>query len=173
MAEQPIRVLVTEHQPVFGHDLCDTVAEAGYVVEGPFEDLSSAMLSYQKNKPDIAILGVQLGDGIVYPFAERMMAEDVTVIFHSQQMTQLECAARYPNAQSLAKPSPDASNRSDPACGRARLSVPGRAAARPSHFFCHLPQLPLAQRLLGWHPPRKYQGRRYGWHGALRMGRPV
>lgn len=106
MAQPPIRVLVTENQAVIGHDLCDTVAEAGFEVEGPFCDLSSAMLSYQKNKPDVAILGVQLGDGAVYPFAEQMMAEDVTVIFHSRKMTELECAARYPNARSLAKPSP-------------------------------------------------------------------
>lgn len=106
MAQQPIRVLVTENQAVIGHDLCDTVSEAGFVVEGPFEDLSSAMLSYQKNKPDVAILGVQLEDGAVYPFAERMMKEDVTVIFHSQQLSPMECAARFPKAQSLSKPSP-------------------------------------------------------------------
>ena len=64
---QPIRVLVAEDEMIVGHDLCDTVSEAGYLVEGPFDDLSSAMLAFQKSKPDIAILDVQLGDGIVYP----------------------------------------------------------------------------------------------------------
>ena len=53
---QQLRVLVAEDELIVGYDLCDTVAEAGYLVEGPFDDLSSAMLAYQKMKPDVAIL---------------------------------------------------------------------------------------------------------------------
>lgn len=106
--QPPLRVFVAEDELIIGHDLCDTVSEAGYIVEGPYDDLSSAMLAYQKNKPDIAILDVQLGDGIVYPLAEQMMAENVPVIFHSGQLTPEEVALRYPNAQALAKPCPPA-----------------------------------------------------------------
>ena len=105
---QPLRVLVAEDELIVGYDLCDTVAEAGYMVEGPYDDLSSAMLAYQKAKPDIAILDVQLGDGIVYPLAEQMMAEDVPVIFHSGQLTTDEVAERFPRAQALSKPCPPA-----------------------------------------------------------------
>lgn len=105
---QPIRVLVAEDEMIIGHDLCDTVSEAGYLVEGPFDDLSSAMLAYQKSKPDIAILDVQLGDGIVYPLAEQMMAEDVKVIFHSGRLSADEVAVRFPQAQALSKPCPPA-----------------------------------------------------------------
>lgn len=103
-----LRVLVAEDELIVGYDLCQTVAEAGYVVEGPFEDMSSAMLAYQKNKPDLAILDVQLGDGIVYPLAEQMMAEDVPVIFHSGQLSPTEVSARFPQAQALSKPCPPA-----------------------------------------------------------------
>ncbi|MBY6129296.1 MULTISPECIES: response regulator [Qipengyuania] len=105
---QQLRVLVAEDELIVGYDLCDTVAEAGYLVEGPFDDLSSAMLAYQKMKPDVAILDVQLGDGIVYPLAEQMMAEDVPVIFHSGQITPQEVASRFPQAQALSKPCPPA-----------------------------------------------------------------
>ena len=97
-----LRVLVAEDELIIGYDLCDTVAEAGYMVEGPYDDLSSAMLAYQKSKPDIAILDVQLGDGIVYPLAEQMMAENVPVIFHSGQLSPAEAALRFPPAQALA-----------------------------------------------------------------------
>lgn len=103
-----LRVLVAEDELIVGYDLCDTVAEAGYMVEGPYDDLSSAMLAYQKSKPDIAILDVQLGDGIVYPLAEQMMAENVPVIFHSGQLSPAEVALRFPQAQALAKPCPPA-----------------------------------------------------------------
>lgn len=103
-----LRVLVAEDELIVGYDLCDTVAEAGYEVEGPYDDLSSAMLAFQKNKPDVAILDVQLGDGIVYPLAEQMMAENVPVIFHSGRLTPEEVASRYPSARALAKPCPPA-----------------------------------------------------------------
>ena len=105
---KPLRVLVAEDEMIIGHDLCDTVSEAGYIVEGPYDDLSSAMLAYQKSKPDIAILDVQLGDGIVYPLAEQMMAENVPVIFHSGQLSPEEVGRRFPKAQALHKPCPPA-----------------------------------------------------------------
>ena len=99
-------ILVAEDEAIVGWDLCDTVEEAGYAVEGPFVDVSSAMLSYQKQKPDLAILDVQLGDGIVYPLAEKLMAEDIPVIFHSGIFGPDEVSRRYPNSQALAKPCP-------------------------------------------------------------------
>ena len=101
-----LRVLVAEDELIVGYDLCDTVAEAGYIVEGPFDDLSSAMLAYQKTKPDIAILDVQLGDGVVYPLAERMMAEDVKIIFHSGHTDTGDLDERFPKAHICAKPCP-------------------------------------------------------------------
>ncbi len=106
--DQKKHVFVAEDEAIIALDLCDTVSEAGYVVHGPFKDLSSAMLAYQKHKPDVAILDVQLGDGIVYPLAEQMMAEDVPVIFHSGQLSTREMMDRFPNAQALAKPCPPA-----------------------------------------------------------------
>lgn len=105
---QQLRILVAEDEAIIGEDLCQTVAEAGYVVEGPFTDIQSTMLAYQKHKPDLAILDVQLGDGIVYPLAEQMMAEDVPVIFHSGQLTPADVATRFPEALAVQKPSPPA-----------------------------------------------------------------
>ena len=101
-------ILVAEDEAIVGWDLCDTVEEAGYAVEGPFLDISSAMLAYQKKKPDCAILDVQLDDGIVYPLAEKLMAEDIPVIFHSGVFGPSEVSERYPNSQALAKPCPPA-----------------------------------------------------------------
>ena len=106
--DNQLHVFVAEDEPIVALDLCDTVAEAGYVVEGPFNNLSSAMLAYQKHKPDVAILDVQLGDGIVYPLAEQMMAEDIPVIFHSGELTRQEMSARFPKARTLTKPCPPA-----------------------------------------------------------------
>ena len=104
---QPV-ILVAEDETIVAWDLCATVEEAGYTVEGPYTDISSAMLAYQKQKPDLAILDVQLGDGIVYPLAEQMMAEDIPVIFHSGNYTPGEVSERFPQSHALAKPCPPA-----------------------------------------------------------------
>ena len=101
-------ILVAEDEPIIGWDLCDTVKEAGYLVEGPFVDISSATLACQKHKPDVAILDVHLGDGVVYPLAEMLMSENVPVIFHSGHHAPTEMSERYPQASALAKPCPPA-----------------------------------------------------------------
>ncbi|MEM6908233.1 MAG: response regulator [Pseudomonadota bacterium] len=102
------RILVAEDEFITGFDLCDTVAEAGYEVEGPHTGISSAMLAFQKEKPDVAILDVQLADGMVYPLAQRLAEEDVPIIFHSGQHSREEVEERFPEAKTLAKPCPPA-----------------------------------------------------------------
>lgn len=105
--KQPV-ILVAEDEPLIALDLCDTVETAGYAVDGPFQDISSAMLSFQKHKPDLAILDVELADGNVFPLAERLLAEDVPVIFHSGNFRPHEVIARFPTACTLSKPCPPA-----------------------------------------------------------------
>ena len=103
--EQPV-ILIAEDEPIVGMDLSDTIAEAGYEVEGPHGDLNSAMLAFQKRKPDLAILDIRLHDTVVYPFAEKLIAEDVPVIFHSGHLPLEEVSDRFPDALALAKPCP-------------------------------------------------------------------
>lgn len=104
---QPV-ILVAEDEPIVAHDLCDTVEEAGFIVEGPFDDATEAMRAFQKHKPDVAILDINLAGGTAYSLAEKMMAEDVPVIFHSGEVTRAEVEALYPKATALSKPCPPA-----------------------------------------------------------------
>lgn len=104
---QPV-ILVAEDEPMVAHDLCDTVEEAGFIVEGPFDDASSALLAFERHKPDLAILDINLQGGTAYSLAEKMMAQDVPVIFHSGAVTSDEVQALYPKASALAKPCPPA-----------------------------------------------------------------
>ena len=99
-------VIVAEDEAIVGLDLCQTVQEAGCEVEGPLPDVSSAMLSYQKRKPDIAILDINLGTDNVFPLAEKLMAENVKVIFHSGLYCEEEVQQRFPDAILLEKPCP-------------------------------------------------------------------
>ena len=99
-------VLVTEDEMIIGVDLCDTVQEAGFEVEGPFDTSESAIDAVDRRKPDLAILDVKLDDGDVYPLAERLMAENIPVIFHSGHISPRDVFSRYPQALALAKPCP-------------------------------------------------------------------
>ena len=102
------RVLVAEDELIVAFDLCDTVAEAGFEVEGPHAGISSAMLAFQKEKPDLAILDISLDDGIVFPLAEKLKAENVPIIFHSGRHGEDEVTQRFPDATTLKKPCPPA-----------------------------------------------------------------
>lgn len=99
-------VLVAEDDFIIACDLCDTVREAGFSVEGPHADVASAMRAFQTNRPDLAILDVHLGNEVVYPLAEKMIAENIPVIFHSGRITPDEVGSRFPGTQTLAKPCP-------------------------------------------------------------------
>ena len=103
--DQPV-ILIAEDETIVGMDLSDTMAEAGYLVEGPHPDLNSAMLAFQKRRPDLAILDIRLNDTVVYSFAEKLIAEDVPVIFHSGHLPLDEVDARFPDTLALAKPCP-------------------------------------------------------------------
>lgn len=102
----PPSVLVAEDELIIGVDLCDTVAEAGYAVEGPHDRIDAAMLSIQKHRPDVAILDVRLDDGDVFPLAEALIKENVPVIFHSGEVSPEEMRQRYPGTQAISKPCP-------------------------------------------------------------------
>lgn len=100
------RILVAEDEMIVAYDLCDTVAEAGFDIEGPHAGISEAMLAFQKEKPALAILDIELDDGIVFPLAQKLADENVPIIFHSGRHTSEEVKARFPQAQTLAKPCP-------------------------------------------------------------------
>lgn len=104
----PLRILVAEDEFITAFDLCDTFEEAGYEIEGPHAGISSAMLACQKERPDLAILDIELADGLTYELAQKLMDENVPVILHSERGDALALAQRFPRATTLPKPCPPA-----------------------------------------------------------------
>lgn len=103
------RILIAEDEMIVAHDLCETVEEAGFQVEGPHSGISSAMLAFQKEKPDAAILDVELTDGNVFSFARTLQAENIPVIFHSGSLSCQEITDVFPDAVVRLKPCPPTS----------------------------------------------------------------
>lgn len=100
------RILIAEDEAILAYDLAQTVEEAGFSVEGPHPGICDALLAFQKKKPDLAILDVELSDGNVFSFARKLKAEDVPVIFHTGSLTQQEIVDRFPDAIVRMKPCP-------------------------------------------------------------------
>ena len=100
------KILIAEDEMIVAHDLCETVEEAGFEVQGPHSGISDAMFAFQKEKPDAAILDVELADGNVFHFARTLEAENVPVIFHSGSLTKREIKDRFPEAIVRMKPCP-------------------------------------------------------------------
>ena len=101
-----LRILVAEHDHVTACDLCDTVAEAGYEVEGPHDGITTTIEAWQSAKPDLVILDIELTDGMSYELAQQLLDDNVPVILHSERGEASALAARFPRAITLAKPCP-------------------------------------------------------------------
>ena len=70
-----LRILVAEDEYITGFDLCDTFEEAGYEVEGPHAGMCSAMLACQKERPDLALLDIELADGLSLELAQKLLEQ--------------------------------------------------------------------------------------------------
>lgn len=101
-------ILVAEDETVLADDLCETFEEAGFAVEGPHAAISAAMLACQKARPDLVVLDVRLNDGEAYELAQKLLDDQVRVIFHSDAADHGDVAARFPEVPRLLKPSPPA-----------------------------------------------------------------
>lgn len=103
-----LRILIADHEFVSGFDLCDTCEEAGYEVVGPHAGISSVMLACQMTKPDLAILDIELVDGLSYELAQKLLDDNVPVIVHAASVQVDELAARLPGALTVPRPCPPA-----------------------------------------------------------------
>lgn len=101
-------ILVAEDDYIEGVDICDTCEEAGFQVEGPHDRLGSAMLALQKERPDLAILDFELGEGPLLALAQMLADENVPIIFHAPGAASATLAQRFPQAATVPKPCPPA-----------------------------------------------------------------
>jgi len=100
------RVLIMEDEFIVALDLSDMAEDLGFCVDGPFATVSEGTEAIARNRPDAAILDVQLADGEVFPLADVLNRLGVPIIFHSGHADNGRLLARYPDASSAGKPCP-------------------------------------------------------------------
>lgn len=76
-------VLVVEDDPVMASALQFALEEDAALVTGPARRLRTAMREVERQRPDAAILDVELLDGAVYPLADRLREVGVPFVFYT------------------------------------------------------------------------------------------
>ncbi|MER5172134.1 response regulator [Thioclava kandeliae] len=97
-------VLICEDEPIVAMDLEMMVGDMGYRVIGPCASRSEARLMIIKERPDAAILDVQLRDGEVFPLAKRLHECGTRLVFQSGHSRAEEIEDRFPGAIFCEKP---------------------------------------------------------------------
>ncbi len=80
---RPLRILVVEDEFLIAMELDKTLRDAGYQVIGPASDVSTALGLLQGERPDAAVLDVNLAGERVTPVAEVLRAMIVPFILTS------------------------------------------------------------------------------------------
>jgi two-component SAPR family response regulator len=75
------RVLVVEDEFLVAADLEDTLTALGYQVLGPFPTLAEALSWLDSDKPDAAVLDVNIRGELIFPVAERLTELGVPFVF--------------------------------------------------------------------------------------------
>jgi DNA-binding response OmpR family regulator len=75
------KILVVEDDPLIGLDLCDMVADGGYVPEGPLATVAAALERIADTEVDAALLDVRLGNELVTPIADALARNRVPFVF--------------------------------------------------------------------------------------------
>lgn len=98
------RVLVVEDETLIAMELCNDLAALGWEIVGPASTIQEAgRLLTGILLPDVAVLDVNLGEGLVYPLAEELRAQGVPLIFCTGY-EQLDYPDRYRDCPIIRKP---------------------------------------------------------------------
>lgn len=98
------RILVVEDEFILAADICEQIEAHGGVVVGPAFTLARGQALFQTEpKPDGAILNIRIGDSMVYPLADDLIAAGVPIIFASSE-NKASIPETYVNVPIIGKP---------------------------------------------------------------------
>lgn len=99
-------VLLVEDEMIIAFDMADQLSYSGFIVDGPYPSNAKALAALDGDRPNVAILDVQLTDGDVYPVANKLRDMGVPIVFHSGHADPQELRIDYPEAIVCTKPCP-------------------------------------------------------------------
>ena len=97
------RVMIVEDEPLVAMAMSELMAELGMTVVGPFGRVGQAIEALKGNSVSAALLDINLAGELVYPLADRLMADNVPFVFVTGYGTE-SIDRRYANVRVLQKP---------------------------------------------------------------------
>ncbi len=97
------RVMIVEDEPLVAMAMSELVAELGMTVIGPFGNVGQAIAALKDNSVSAALLDINLAGELVYPLADRLMADKVPFAFVTGYGSE-SIDRRYANVRVLQKP---------------------------------------------------------------------
>ena len=103
MTLQTKTVLLMEDNPVLGLEVAFALEDEGATVKGPLARLEAGLELIDGERPDAAILDVELADGEVFPLAERLRERGVPFVFYTARGSEGHMRARAGDAPVVSK----------------------------------------------------------------------
>jgi PAS domain S-box-containing protein len=97
------RVMIVEDEPLVAMAMSELMAELGMIVIGPFGRVGQAIAALKDNPVNAALLDINLAGELVYPLADRLMANNVPFVFVTGYGSE-SIDRRYANVRILQKP---------------------------------------------------------------------
>ena len=97
------RVMIVEDEPLVAMAMSDLITELGLTVVGPFGKVGQAIAALKDNSINAALLDINLAGELVYPLADRLIAEKVPFVFVTGYGSE-SIDRRYANVRVLQKP---------------------------------------------------------------------
>lgn len=99
------KILIVEDETLVGMALADELADEGFTIAGPYSTAEAASNAVESDRPDIALLDVNLGRGRnSYALAQKLVNMGTPLLFLTGYSELKPCKDRFPGAGVLSKP---------------------------------------------------------------------
>lgn len=100
-----LKILIVDDEVLVGMALADELSERGYAIAGPYSTVEAASKALNRDRPDIALLDVNLGKGRTsYDLAETLTKAGTPLIFLTGYSELCPDQNKFPSAGVLSKP---------------------------------------------------------------------
>lgn len=97
-------VLIVDDEALIAYDIAETVASCGFEVLGPATSLSEATSLIEKQKPQIALLDIDVAGNLVWPLARRLVRLGCKPVFISANQSHSELEDEFCQCATVDKP---------------------------------------------------------------------
>lgn len=101
------RVLLVEDSLITALDVAESLTTFGYEVLGPVGRVADALVAIERDKPELAVLDINLGEEDSFPIADRLAREHVPFIFLTGYDATSILPQRFKDTPCIGKPFSD------------------------------------------------------------------